>query len=258
MNRYSLIMEAYTELMPEIASSCKAAAIATNPPLRKTLRELGAIPTEGLFMGIATDALPVLLNLHDAVPGPILIVGDAGAGKTDLLRLIARAAEITHPASALQFATLTNHPEEWNEFENTSNSIGIFPLYADSAQEFLFTAASWARESKPNSRTVLLLLDDLDAATNLDFEARQTLRWLLLRGPARRVWPIVTLNTSRSENLMPWLEAFRSRIFGSIKDDRRAQQLLAVGANLQTLNSNAQFTLREGKNWLRFWLPGLD
>ncbi|MFN8426219.1 MAG: hypothetical protein U0X87_08165 [Anaerolineales bacterium] len=48
---------------------------------------------------------------------------------------------------------------------------------------------------------MLLLLDDLEAAINLVFEARQALRWLFLRGLARRVWPIVTLNADRSVNL---------------------------------------------------------
>ncbi|RIK32676.1 MAG: hypothetical protein DCC56_02345 [Anaerolineae bacterium] len=258
MNRYSLLMEAYAELQPEIESARKLTTIVANPPLSKVLEGLGAMPPEGLFMGMASDGLPMLLNLHDAVPGPLLVAGDAGAGKTDLLQIIARAAGITHTPNALQFGVMTNHPEEWNGFERIPNSAGIYPLYADSSQEFLLTLVAWARGSKTESQSVLLLLDDLEAATNLDFEARQTLRWLFLRGPARRVWPIVTLNANRCEAIQPWLEAFHTRIFGSIKDDRRAQQLMANGADLPTLNNNAKFTLREGNHWLRFWLPSLD
>lgn len=258
MNRYELLIEAYTELKPEIESTRALSPILAHPPLSQVLKEFGAMPPEGLFMGVASDGLPMLLNLHDSVPGPLLVLGDAGVGKTDLLQIVARAAGITHKANALKFGVLTNHIEEWNGFERISNNIGIHPLYADSAQEFLLTVASWARGSKTESQSVLLLLDDLEAATNLDFEARQTLRWLFLRGPARRVWPIVTLNADRSVNLQPWLEAFHTRIFGSIKDNHRAQQLMANGADLHTLNSNAQFTLREGNHWLRFWLPSLD
>lgn len=258
MNRYSLLMEAYTELKPEIESSRALAPVLVNPPLSSVLDSLGAMPPEGLFLGIALDGLPMLLNLHDAVPGPLLVLGDAGAGKTDLLQIIARAAGITHEPNALRFGVLTNHPEEWDGFERIPNNAGVFPLYADSAQEFLLTVAAWARGGKTESQSVILLLDDLEAATNLDFEARQILRWLLLRGPARRVWPIVTLNAGRSVNLQPWLEAFHTRIFGSIKDSRRAEQLMASGANLHALNSSAQFTLREGNQWLRFWIPSLD
>jgi hypothetical protein len=258
MNRYTLMMEAYTELKPEIESARVLAPIPSAPPLSKVLEGFGAMPPEGLFMGVASDGLPMLLNLHDAVPGPLLVVGDAGAGKTDLLQIIARAAGITHTPNALKFGVMTDHPDEWNGFERIPNLAGVYPLYSDSSQEFLITLSSWARGSKTESQSVLLLLDDLEAATNLDFEARQTLRWLFLRGPARRVWPIVTLNANRSDTIQPWLEAFRTRIFGSIKDDRRARQLMANGAELHTLNSNAQFTLREGRHWLRFWLPSLD
>lgn len=258
MNRYDLLIEAYTELKPEIESARALSPILANPPLSQVLKEFGAMPPEGLFMGVASDGLPMLLNLHDSVPGPLLVLGDAGVGKTDLLQIVARAAGITHKANTLKFGVLTNHIEEWSGFERISNNVGIHPLYADSAQEFLLTVASWARGSKTESQSVLLFLDDLEAATNLDFEARQTLRWLFLRGPARRVWPIVTLNADRSANLQPWLEAFHTRIFGSIKDNHRAQQLMANGADLHTLNSSAQFTLREGNHWLRFWLPSLD
>lgn len=209
-------------------------------------------------MGVAVDGLPMLLNLHDPVPGPLLVLGDAGTGKTEFLQTIARAAGITHSPDVLQFGVITNHPGEWSGYERIPNSAGIFPLYADSAQEFLISLASWARGGKTDSQSVLLLLDDLEAATNLDFEARQTLRWLFLRGPARRVWPIVTLNANRSDGIQPWLEAFHTRIFGTIKDDLRASKLMANGANLSNLNSNAQFALREGNHWLRFWLPSLE
>jgi hypothetical protein len=258
MNRYSLVLEAYTELKPEIESTRALSPILPNPPLSKVLDDLGAMPTEGLFLGVASDGLPMLLNLHDAVPGPLLVLGDAGAGTTDLLQIIARASGITHSPNALRFGVLTNHTEEWNGFERIPNNAGVFPLYADSSQEFLLTVAGWARGSKTESQSVLLLLDDLEAATNLDFEARQTLRWLFLRGPARRVWPIVTLNANRGDGIKPWLEAFHTRIFGSIKDNHRAHQLMADGASLHTLNSAAQFTLREGNHWVRFWLPCLD
>lgn len=257
-NRYALMLEAYTELKPEIETSRVLSAMTANPPLSRVLEGLGSMPPEGLFMGVAVDGLPMLLNLHDAVPGPILVVGEAGAGKTELLQTIARAAGITHSPDVLQFGVITNHPGEWSGYEQIPNSAGIFPLYADSAQEFLLTLASWARASKTESQSVLLLLDDLEAATNLDFEARQTLRWLFLRGPARRVWPVVTLSADRADNLQPWLEAFHTRVFGSNKDKTSAQQLMATGADLHTLDTSAQFTLREGRNWLRFWLPSLD
>ena len=103
-------------------------------------------------------------------------------------------------------------------------------------------------DNKTSQQSVLLLLDDLEAASNLDFDARQNLRWLLLRGPARRVWPIITLNPNRMENIMPWLDAFRTRVFGTMQNPKHIKQLDAVSAELESLNSGSHFTLREGES----------
>ena len=260
INRYDLLLEAFTELQPEIDSARRLTPVLAQPPLSDVLEEFGPMPSEALFLGVASDGLPMLLNLHDPVPGPLLILGDAGAGKTNLLQTIAHAAQIMHEPGNLQFGVLTNHPADWTASEQIPNNVGIFPFYADSSQEFILSLASWAHGNKTSKQSVLLLLDDLEAATNLDFDARQNLRWLLLRGPARRVWPIVTLNVNRLNDLQPWLEVFHTRIFGSIKDEQHARQLDAEKANLTTLNAGAgtQFALREENHWLRFWIPSME
>lgn len=54
------------------------------PALRDVLAELGPLASEALFLGVASDNLPVLFNLDDLHPGPMLIAGDAGSGKTGL------------------------------------------------------------------------------------------------------------------------------------------------------------------------------
>lgn len=258
INRYDMLMEAFAELKPEIDAARRLTPVPAYPSLNQALSEFGEMPSEAMFMGVASDGLPMLLNLHDAVPGPLLVLGDAGAGKTNLLQVIAHSAGMMHQPSNLQFGVVTNHPGEWNGVEKIPNNVGVFPLYATSSEEFILSLASWAHGNKTSSQSVLLLLDDLEAATNLDFDARQNLRWLLLRGPARRVWPIVTLNPSRLDSLHPWLELFRTRVFGSIRDENIVNRLKARDAKLPTLHNGAEFTLREGDQWLRFWLPSIE
>ncbi len=258
-NRYALMMEALAELKPEIdALTHQTQPVPALPPISEVLSELGPMPPEALFLGVASDGLPVLLNLHDPIPGPILIVGDPGAGKTVLLQTIASAAGKMHQPTDLQFGILTSHPEEWGGLEGIPNNVGVFPLYHQSSEDFLLSLASWAHGNKTSKQAVLLFLDDLEAVNKLDFDARQNLRWLLLRGPARRVWPIITLNSNRMENVLPWLDAFRTRILGKIENKPHAQQLDAERAELDSLNIGTQFVLREGDHWLRFWLPSID
>lgn len=258
INRYSLMMEAFADLKPEIEAARSVKPVPAFPPLSEVLAEFGPMPPEALFLGVASDGLPVLLNLHDPVPGPLLITGDAGTGKTSLLQIISRAAGRIHQPQELQFGVLTSHPDEWSGVEDVPNNVGVFPLYHESVEDFILSLASWAHENKTSRQSVLLLLDDLEAASNLNFDARQNLRWLLLRGPARRVWPIITLNPHRMENIMPWLEAFHTRIFGSMQNPHHIRQLNAQDAELASLTGGSQFTLREGDHWLRFWIPTLD
>src|SRR5690242_6059651 len=91
-NRYAMMMEAMAELQPEIDAARRSQPLPALPTLNEVLTEFGSMPVEALFLGVASDGLPVLLNLFDSTPGPLLISGDAGTGKTALLQSIAVAA----------------------------------------------------------------------------------------------------------------------------------------------------------------------
>ncbi|GAB4504375.1 MAG: hypothetical protein Fur0043_13690 [Anaerolineales bacterium] len=255
LRNFSLALEALTELRPEIETA-RTLPLASAPSLSDSLAELGPLPREALLLGLASDGLPVLLNLHDPHAGPLLVVADAGAGKTAFLQLIAVAAAEMHPPEEVQFGVITNYPDEWEYLAGLEHCVGVFPTYHNSASDFLHSLSGWAHANKGGVQSVLLLLDDLESIEQMGFEARQTLRWLLLRGPARKAWPIVTVNAGRAGQVEAWLEAFRTRIFGQVKDHRLAEHLAGVPAfTLRTLQAGLQFALREGDDWLKFWIP---
>jgi hypothetical protein len=254
--QFSLALEALLELRAEAASpSLRAQPILAAPTLNGVLAEIGTLPREALFLGIALDGLPVLLNLHDSVPGPLLITGDAGAGKTALLQMIARSVQPTHRAEHVQFAVIANRPDEWEDLPSSDHCVGVFPVDQDAAQDLLLSLASWAHANK-SRQSVLLLVDDLEAVAKSGSDALQSFRWLLLRGPSHRVWPIVTMNAERYGQVLAWIPLFRTRVFGRIEKRHIAE---AVGADpssaLDRLEAGIQFSLRENGNWLRFWLP---
>ena len=223
------------------------------------MSELGPLPREALLLGLASDGLPVLLNLHDPHPGPLLVTSDPGTGKTALLGLIAQAVTEMHIPEDVQFGVISNYPDEWGHLSDYEHCVGIFPTYHDSAVDFLNSLSGWAHANKGSQQSILLLIDDLESMNDLDFDARQTLRWLLLRGPARRVWPIVTLNAERAAQAEDWLEAFRTRLFGQIQDDRAAEHLTGIPrTTLRGLQAGLQFALREGDDWLKFWIPEIE
>jgi len=210
LRNFSLMLEAMAELQPEIEAALPkpvprspapvvqaqagrepAGAIRpAAPSLADSLSELGPLPREAMLLGLASDGLPVLLNLHDPHPGPLLVAADPGTGKTALLNLIAQAVTEMHEPGEVQFGVISNYPDEWEHLAGFEHCIGIFPTYHDSAVDFLSSLSGWAHANKGSQQSILLLIDDLESMNDLDFETRQDLRWLLLRGPARRVWPI--------------------------------------------------------------------
>lgn len=257
-NLYTLAMDALVELAPEIAAADKSVTLPAPPTLAEVLTEISPIPRGALFLGMAEDGLPVLLNLHDSVPGPLLICADQGAGKTTFLQLIARALIELHDIEDVQFGVITAHAEEWHEYEKEAHCAGVFPFHEKSGTDFILSLGSWAHANK-SLQSVLLLVDDLTQLENTDPEMQDTLRWLFLRGPARHVWPIVSLDPFQFENALPWLSLFRTRIFGAIKDANLAESITqSARAGLGTLIPDLQFKMREETNWLQFWLPRVN
>ena len=250
LRSFSLMLEAMTELQPEIH------AAQPSPSPADPLSDLGPLPDEALLLGLAPDGLPVLLNLLDPYPGPILIAADPGAGKTALLQFIAQAAAHFHDPDQVQFGVVTNYPDEWGHLTELELCLGVFPTFHQSTIDFIRSLSTWAHANKGSSQSILLLVDDLESLEQIDFDARQSLRWLLLRGPSRRVWPLISINALRTPQVEPWLHAFRTRIFGRIQDDRIAESLTAISASsLNDLQAGLQFTLREGNDWLKFQIP---
>lgn len=256
-HQFSQALQALTELKTETSTPPPAGQpVPAALSLSTVLAEMGPLPRQALFLGVASDGLPVLLNLHDPHPGSMLVAGDAGSGKTAFLQTIVHSVAQTHSSDDVQLGIITAHPEEWESVEATAHSVGIFHTQENSAQDFMSSLATWAHANKQARQSVLLLVDGLESIASLDFDSLQNFRWLLLRGPARRVWPIITLNAARREEVKSWLEIFRTRIFGHIEDELVAAKLGAdTTSALNQLVAGIQFSLRENENWLRFWLP---
>jgi hypothetical protein len=256
-NRSTLTFETMAELIPENRNA-HATPLAAMPGLNRVLKDYTPLPKEALFLGVANDGLPVLLNLQDPVPGPVLITGDSECGKTKLLQIIARAIDRSHDPENIRFAVVTDEIKDWEGIDQSSNCEGILSFNQPLTTNYLDSLADWAHNNKHDKQFILLLVDGLESLI-ADSEIHQIFRWLLLRGPARRIWPFVTLNAAKSSAVYPWLEAFRTRLFGHIIDEKNIQLLTgSTDSFFQNLIAGSQFTMRENKDWLPFWLPDLD
>lgn len=232
-----------------------ASTISAYPTLENVLAKFLPLPADGLFLGVASDGLPVLLNLSDPRPGALLILGDKQTGKTDFLQVVARAASMAHPARVLRFVVITPQLQEWEGWNDIPHALGLWAPDEPGLKDVLNDLSTQAQQKK-SPATILLLVDDLQCLEDADQEIRENLRRLLTIGAAGRVWTIATLNADLASRLPLWVRDFGTRIYGRVSDLDLADRLATMpGANLRTLLSGAQFCIREKSHWLRFWLP---
>ncbi len=256
-NRFALTLETLAELAPQIRAAHTDPSPGL-PSLSEVLTEYSPLPQSALFLGLGEDGLPVLLNLRDPVPGPLLIAGDAKSGKTALLKNIARAVDYVHRPNQVEYTILTEHLVDWKGFERSANCEGILSFQNHDAIDYITTLEEWGHNNKNDGQSLLLLIDGLEAITQIN-DLHQQLRWLLLRGPAHNIWPIITLNAQQSDNIKLWLEAFRTRLFGCTQNDHDVEVLTGLhNLSFKDLLAGSQFAMREGNTWLPFWVPNLD
>ena len=215
-DQFLLALQAYQEIQAELRHEDHPHPVLPEP---------AAVPGGSLLLGLAEDGLPVLLDLYDPAPGPLLVAGDGGSGKTAFLQSLARAAGLQDPGD-IQFGVLTPFPEEWNSLESLPHCLGVWPAYHPSAQAFLSRLVSWAETLPGTRQAVLLLFDGFDLVSGNAAQVQHDLRWLLLNGPERHIWPVVTVNPARLARLQAWLDYFHTRVLGQVKHLHNARLLV--------------------------------
>lgn len=258
--KYDLALSAVDELADTLLNTdeepSRAQPELAPAPLSQVLEEFGTLPKNALFLGAAYDGLPVLLNLNDPAPGPILVTGDSASGKTALLQTIARALPKMHTPQEVQFGVITDKAQEWHGIAASRHCMGIFSPHQTDAENLIISLADWAHHNHTETRFALLLIDNLEGIQKMSAEAQQSLRWLLLRGPNRRVWTFATLNAQKAVQGSGWMASFRTRLLGAVKNIRVAQAILpARDAELHLLEPKREFLLNENNRWVKFWIP---
>ncbi len=256
-NYYSaLALNAFREVQAELGQA-PLPEMTLFPGLADALETISSLPSYSILFGIAADGLPLLLHLRNPRPGPILVAGDRGSGKTGFLKALVRAASLLTSPGSVQFAALTDYPEEWERFSAPEHLAGVWPAYERDASTLLFDLACRA-QAREATTPVVLLFDGLDSVLHMDDSTQNNFSYLLAHGPPALVWPVVTVNASRAMKLPAWLAYFRTRIYGRITHPATGEELVPVpGAPIKGLFPGYQFCLREKSNWLQFWLPGM-
>jgi hypothetical protein len=90
----------------------------------------------------------------------------------------------------------------------------------------------------------------------LDQAAYNRFYWLIRHGPSYQVWTIASLPSGSVEQVSTrFLTAFRTRLFGFMRDERLARTLAGDDdLSPRLLEQGRQFLIRYTGKWLRFWI----
>ena len=69
----------------------------------------------------------------------------------------------------------------------------------------------------------------------LDFDARQNLRWLLLRGAKHNIYVMASIDKEHAHTVQDWIQGFKTEIWGDEVID--------------------YFEMKEGDHMIKFWTP---
>ena len=248
--------------LPEASEALTAplTSLVWPPSLAELLQTFNEPPQYAALLGACEDGLPFLFDLTNPAPGAILVTADAAGGKTSLLHSILHSACRLNSPQQLTFNVIARQPEEYLDLNEMEHCDAILPVEEPAASDLiaeLVQLVEIRKRSHPQDPAIVLVIDDLASLLSfLDEQAFSRLYWLIRHGPRYQIWTLASLVTEQASQLdLRFLSAFRTRLFGYIRDERLAQQLAGDSVvATRDLEKGRQFYVPYGGEWLRFWI----
>lgn len=236
-----------------------------NMTLRQAIASFSHLPPQTAILGVCEDGLPVLLDLTDDRPGPLMVCGDDGVGKTDLMQALVQTAISLNSSNEVKYSVIASAPEQWAALDGARtrdrHCFGFASAYSDEAGGVIMKLAEIAeqrRTGRGNGPAILLVIDDLQFMARADFDVRLNFEWLLKNGPSLQVWPVVSLPTQAALDMSRMVTYFHTRLIGHMESSPGNRLSLYDGLDAENLEPGKQFAVRVDDQWLNFWLPARD
>ncbi|MEW5871233.1 MAG: hypothetical protein AB1894_18320 [Chloroflexota bacterium] len=233
--------------------------------LTHILCEMQPIEHRSALMGVTSAGLPFIRDFDSPVSSSVLIVGDAGIGKTHILKTISVSALYLNRVDDLRCTVLTHSPNEWFDVVSCN-------LIKDSTQlEIVSWADKIAKEILPqlansveyqlthlqNKPGVLLIVDDLSQIMKYPDITQEALMWLIYYGPRAGCWPIVTLNANRVDQINQWIDLFCTKLIGRVASPVVISKLGCSNYRVGELAEREFFYIGPSGNAVKIWIPML-
>lgn len=190
------------------------------PPLKRIFKEYRPFPEKTVILGLCEDHLPLVLDLKNPRAGSILISGEPGSGKTNLIGTIARSASLIESPDSISYCVISTKPDELADLYNAPHCQALVAPYDRAAGEIILALSAIAeqrRSGRERGPALLLLIDDIYPLLThyFDFNTFVHLKWLVQNGPRSQVWPVISIQTNNVWDLSrDFINIFPFRIVG--------------------------------------------
>jgi hypothetical protein len=220
------------------------------------------LPPRTAALGYCDNGLPMLFDLTDPRTGPILVLGDSEAGKSNLVRVLLHSAIHFNTPEDFQFLLITSRPSEYTLLsepgKKSGHCLGSFGTYDQDAGKQIIRMASMAEERYNYQRpepAVVIIFDDLRFAPGLDCDTRLNFEWLLKHGPPVQIWPVAVQTTQAALDMGRWTSQFRTRLIGNMPERAAHRLCMYNGLRSDQIMAGKQFGIHIHNTWLHFWVP---
>lgn len=225
------------------------------PYLREIINQLRPLPPYNALLGVCEDGLPFLFDLSDPSPGSILITGEAGSGKSRLLRGMLASASAMNRADQVAFNLICTDFGLFSDINRSPHCINSVSTYDRASSELVVDLAKIAEQRKSARQRgpiIMLAIDDLATLLNYnEFELFSHLKWLVKHGPDSGIWPIATLKAGRLNKYgKRLLNEFGTHLVGS--PQQRALPY-STGGGYLTSGATGHFETYVNGQTVRFW-----
>lgn len=147
-----------------------------------------SLPPEAVFLGMATDGFPVLLNAYDPNPKNILILEKESMQGINVLKAMAEYLANHHQGNRIEFLVISNHPDEWKFLSSSECLLGIIPFSDAVLVDMIIKGLhEWVEDKKIAKYPILVLIDSMENESRLSQKTRDYLCKIMLRGPKQKI-----------------------------------------------------------------------
>lgn len=228
--------------------------------IEEELRQSGLLSTSCALVGMCEDGLPFILDFTNPAPGSLLVAGDTGSGKRQLIDSLLQSISRFNNPSRFKI----QHVSQEAENIQVTSSEDILSDHSLDTETLATLIRSFSAEIELRKKNNLedhpvqiLVVDDLLAlVARMDTETLSLFHRIIKHGPRNRLWTIAGLNSCDIPVLEPRiLEAFRTHLICGIQDRKLAHELSGNRRlNTRDLEFGSQFFVPYGDQWLRSWI----